>query len=254
LRQGSEVAKKQRTASSRYGSHRGAFRLRPKAGLRRGGSWAPYPAKGGWLVRRLAGIVGGMNTNIPLHGNQRTPRTRRSIHAPDPVPAKAGSRGLAFLFLTAMAVGLMGAALVLGTEPRMVLERSETGFFRVTGSNHFAGHRFFSKTIEGVQKVVVDDAVRDGRRDSEQVNHKRRRDLHLEFVGANGSKLGWDRESDARLIEEFMRGKESGLSLADAPPRWRMGAAWFLVGLGGLTFLGAIQNFLGKARPGDPEA
>src|SRR5215204_5554559 len=102
-----------------------------------------------------------------------------SIHAPNPVPVKPGSPLLAFLFLTALAIAFLGAGLVLGTEPRLVLERSEAGSFRVNGSNYFAGRQFFSKTIEGVKGLIADNAVRDGRRDPERVNRKRRRDLHL---------------------------------------------------------------------------
>lgn len=166
--------------------------------------------------------------------------------APPPVPVKAGSPLIAFLFLTVMALGFLGAALVLGTEPRLLLERREGGTFQVTGSNHFAGYAFYSRSIDGVKGVLVDNAVRDERRDPAKVNRKRRRDLHLDLFGTNGARLGWDKESDVRVIEDFMRGSEPRLSLADAPPLWRLGAAWFLVGLGGLTFLGAIQSFFPK--------
>ena len=71
-----------------------------------------------------------------------------SMHAADSRPAKLQGAVLAFLFLTAMAVCFLGVALVLGTEPRLVLERGGTGSFRVTGSNHFAGYQFFAKTID----------------------------------------------------------------------------------------------------------
>lgn len=169
-----------------------------------------------------------------------------SIHAPHSAPAKPGSPLFGFLFISALAVGFLGTALVLGTEPRLALERSGDGTFRVTGSNHFAGRQFFTKTIEGVKGVGVDDAVRDGRRDPERLNRKRRQELHLELVGANGAKLNWDRESDGRVIEEFIRGKEARLALADPPPGWRMGLAWFCAGFGVLTFLGAIQNTFSK--------
>jgi hypothetical protein len=173
-----------------------------------------------------------------------------SIHAPGPLPTKPGSLLFGFLFLTALALGFLGTGLVLGTEPRLVFERSEDGSFRVTGSNHFAGHQFFTKTVEGVTTVVMDDAVRDGRHDSARENRKRRRQLHLDLAGANGARLAWDREGDRRLIEDFMRGKEPGLALADPPPLWRMGLAWFCAGFGALTFLGAIQNtFFPKKTP-----
>jgi hypothetical protein len=175
-----------------------------------------------------------------------------SIHAPNPVPAKAGSPFLAFLFLAVLAAGFVGAALVLGTEPRLAMERGADGILRATGSNHFAGLRFFSKTIEGVKEVTMDNAVRDGRRDPEKVNRKRRRDLHLDILAANGSRLGWDRESDLSVIEKYLRSAEASLALADPPPVWRMGLAWFLAGFGGLTFLGAIQSFFPKKgdKPG----
>lgn len=78
-----------------------------------------------------------------------------SIHASNAVPGNAGSPVFACLFLTALAVGFLGAGSILGTEPRLVLERSEAGSFRVTGSNHFAGYKFFSNTIAGVKALAV---------------------------------------------------------------------------------------------------
>ena len=183
-----------------------------------------------------------------------------SIHAPtpnpNPRPVTLGASLFVFGFMTVMAVGFLGTALVLGTEPRMVFERVEARTFRVTGSNHFAGRQFFTKTIEGVSSVVMDDAVRDGRHDSAKEKRKQRRQKHLEFTGADRARLGWDRESDQRLIEDFMRGDEPRLALADKPPLWRMGLAWFLVVFGGLTFLGGINSFFPKKTPkpkGDPK-
>lgn len=167
-----------------------------------------------------------------------------SIHAPTPapLPAKRGGHFLAFLILTAFAVALLLAGFVLGTEPRMVFERSADGTCRVTGSNHFSGRQFYSKTIDGVKSLVMDDAVRDRRMDSIEENRRRKRQKHLDILGANGAALGWDRESDKRLIEDFLRGTDPTLSLQDPPPMWRMAAAWFLAVLGVLTFLGAIQS------------
>jgi len=165
-----------------------------------------------------------------------------SVDVPNSVPAGPGSAVLAFLFLTVLAMALLGTALVLGVEPRLWLERTPAGTFRVTAANYFAGHRFYARTIEGVEGQVVGNAVRAGRRDPERENRKRRRSLHLAFAGANGSKLRWDRETDGPLIEAFMRGQEPTLALAEPPPRWRMGVAWCLISFGALVFLGAIQS------------
>ena len=182
------------------------------------------------------------------------PPMPKSIHAPTPaaLPAKRGSYVLSFLILSVLAVGFAGAGFVLGIESRLVLDRSEGGTFRVTGTGHFAGWQFSTKMIEGVKGVVVDDAVRDGRRDPEKVNRKRRKMLHLELVGADGREIGWERESDQGLIEEFMRGREPGLTLVDKPPLWRRGLAWCLIVFGGLVFVGAIQSsfFPKKKLPG----
>ena len=143
---------------------------------------------------------------------------------------------------------------MLGIESRLVLERSGGGGFRVTGSGHFAGWQFSTKTLEGVKGVAVDDAVRDGRRDPERVNRKRRKLLHLELVGADGREISWDRESDGPMIDAFMLGSEPGLTVVDKPPLWRTGLLWFLIGFGCLTFVGAIQNSFfpkKKARTAD---
>ncbi len=157
---------------------------------------------------------------------------------------QAGQKGgalTAFFILAAISLGIGAAGLVLGTEPRLVIERTADREFRVSASNHFAGFQFYSKTIDGVSEVVQDDAMRD-RTDSAKENRKRRKRKHLDFFGADGARVGWDRESDQSLIEEYMRGKDKTLSLAEPPPTWRMIAAWFCVVLGALSFIGAIQS------------
>ncbi|MGB8169530.1 MAG: hypothetical protein WCF18_18665 [Chthoniobacteraceae bacterium] len=154
---------------------------------------------------------------------------------------------LAFLFLSVIALGFLGTGLALGTEPRLVLERSGSGTFRVTGSNYFAGYRDFTKTIDGVTEVVAGSAARDWRSDSLQERERRQSQKHLDFYGADRGRIGWDREADQRQIADFMRGTEPRLSLADPPPLWRMGIAWFSAGFGVLVFIGAIQsNFFPK--------
>ncbi len=165
-----------------------------------------------------------------------------SIHAPAPLPQKPGGHFIAFLILTAISVAILLTGLVLGTESRLVFERSGELEFRVTGSNHFTGRQFFSKTITGVSGVTEGDATRAGRRDSVEETQRRRRQRHLEFFGSDGARLGWDRTQDYREIDEFMRGKEPRMALANPPPGWRMALAWFCLGLGALSFIGAIQS------------
>ena len=73
------------------------------------------------------------------------------------------------------------------------------------------------------------------------------------MFGADGARVGWDREDDQRQIEDFMRGSEPRLALADPPPLWRMSIAWFCAGFGVLIFIGAIQsNFFPKASTPRP--
>lgn len=146
-----------------------------------------------------------------------------------------------FFILAAISLAIGAVGLVLGTEPRLMIERTANREFKVSASNHFAGLQYYSRTIDGVSGVVQDDAMRD-RTDSAKENRKRRKQKHLDFFGSNGSRVGWDRESDQSLIEEYMRSEEKTLSLAEPPPTWRMIAAWFCVVLGALSFIGAIQN------------
>jgi len=105
------------------------------------------------------------------------------------------------------------------------MERTGDRVFRVTAFNIFASQSFFKKTIEGVGDVKVDDAVRDGRRNSVKEDRRRRRQKHLEFFGSDGARIGWDREMDYTLVSEFIRGNEPSLSLANPPPTWRMAIA-----------------------------
>lgn len=120
---------------------------------------------------------------------------------------------MGFLILAAISLAILAAGLVLGTEPRLVIERSGDGTFRVHFGNYFAGQRFYSRSIEGVNSVRRDDAVREGRRDSVEERRRRSKRVHLEFAGANNSQLTWGRESDLPVVEQFMRGKEPSLSL-----------------------------------------
>lgn len=165
-----------------------------------------------------------------------------SIPPPDALPTRPAGYFVAFLILSAISGAILLAGLVLGTEPRLVLERTGERVFRVTGANYYAGRQFFSKTIEGVRDFAEGDAVRDRRGDSVQEQRRRRNQRRLEFFGHDGARIGWDRESDHRMIAEFMRGREARLALADPPPGWRMTAAWFCLGLGTLSFIGAIQS------------
>lgn len=169
--------------------------------------------------------------------------------SPDPAQGKLRGAVLAFLFLSVLAFGFIGTGLVLGTEPRLVIERSTPGSFRVTGSNHFAGYQFFTKTIEGVSSVTVGSAARDRLGDSQRERQRRQSQKHLDMFGVDGRRLGWDREDDKRQIEDFMRGNEPRLALADPPPTWRMTLAWMSAAFGALAFIGAIQSsFFPKAN------
>lgn len=148
----------------------------------------------------------------------------------------------AFLILSGISTAILLAGLVLGTEPRLALERTGEGEFRATASNHFAGRQFYAKTIDGVREVRTDDAAHAGRRYSPEEMRRRRRQKHLDLFGRDGARVGWDRETDRSTIEAFMRGSEPTLALTDPPPGWRMAAAWFCVGLGGLSLIGAVRS------------
>lgn len=172
-----------------------------------------------------------------------------SDYAPDSRPANLRGALLAVLFLSVIALGLAGTGLVLGTEPRLTLERIGLATFRVTGANYFAGRQFFTKTIEGMTEVVTGSAERDRRTDSIKEKRRREKRKRLDFYGADQSRIGWDREDDRRQIDEFMNGTEPKLSLTDPPPAWRMAIAWCCIGFGVLVFIGAIQsNFFPKTK------
>jgi hypothetical protein len=176
-----------------------------------------------------------------------------SIYAPDSPRAKVKKSVVDFLILFPFVIALLGCALALGIEPRMLLERTAERAFRVTGSNQFAGHQFYSKTIEGVEGVRHADGSRNRREDSIRERNRQASRKRLVFDAADGAMLSWDREDDSRLIDEFMRSDASTLSLKDPPPRWRMGLSWFCAGLGGLTLFGVIRNsFFPKRGTGLP--
>lgn len=172
-----------------------------------------------------------------------------SIYAPDPRPAKLRDAFLAVLILSVFSLFCFGAAFALGIEPRLVLERTGPRTFRGTGSNHLAGYQFYTKTVDGISQVVVGSASRDRSGDSVKEKQRRASQKHLDLYGADGRRLGWDRMDDQRIIEDFMRGQEPRLALANPPPLWRKVAAWFAAGFGALIFIGAIQsNFFPKAN------
>lgn len=165
-----------------------------------------------------------------------------SIYAPDSARKKRKEAVVNFLILFPFVIALLGCALALGIEPRMLLERTATRTFRVTGTNQFAGYQFYSKTIEGVESVRLATAARSDPRDSIKERNRQLKRKRLDFETADGAALSWGRTDDSRMIDEFMRGDASSLSLTDPPPRWRMALSWFCVGLGGLTLIGVIQN------------
>ena len=169
-----------------------------------------------------------------------------SLHAPDPAKKKRKDALVSFLILFPFTIALLGCALVLGIEPHMKLEQTGQRVFRVTGSNHFAGMQFYSKTIEGVEGVQLAHASKGNRVRSETMQERNRRldRKRLDFKAANGAVLSWDREEDSRMIEDFMRGSEPGLLLIDKPPLWRNALSWLCAGLGVLVFIGTIRNSL----------
>lgn len=124
----------------------------------------------------------------------------------------------------------------------MFVERTAERTFRVTGSNHFADRQFYSKTIDGVESVRLATAARNDRRDSVKERNRQLKRKRLDFVGANGARLGWGRIDDSRLIDDFMRGDAPSLSLANPPQGWRMALSWLCAALAGLSLIGAIQN------------
>lgn len=175
-----------------------------------------------------------------------------SIYAPDPRDKKLRDAFLAVLIISVFSAFCLGAAFALTVEPRLVLERTGPRSFRGTGSNHFAGYQFYTKTVDGISGVVVGSAARDRRDDSLQERQRRASQKHLDLYGADRRRLGWDRMDDQRIIEDFMRGDEPRLALANPPPLWRKCIAWFAACFGALIFVGAIQsNFFpkGKAPP-----
>jgi hypothetical protein len=138
----------------------------------------------------------------------------------------------------------VAAGLILSLGSHLIIERTGDRLFRVTSRSFFFGQQFRKKTVEGVTEVVVDDADRNRRSDSLQEKRRQRRQKHLNFFGNDGARVGWDRESDYLVVGEYMRGTESSLILKDLPPTWRLVIAWFFVGLGSLTLVGAVQNAL----------
>lgn len=172
------------------------------------------------------------------------------LPAPGSPEAKRKKAIIDFLILLPFTISFLGIALALGTEPRMLLERTGKQVFRVTGSNHFAGFQFYSKTIEGVESVNQRNAYRGRREDSMQERNRQMKRVRLDFDGADGSRLGWGRVSDQRLIDDFMHGDSPTLALAAPPPFWRAGLTWLSAALGGLIFIGTVQNsFFPKKSP-----
>jgi hypothetical protein len=173
------------------------------------------------------------------------------LPAPGSPAAKRRQARFEFLILSAFAVAFFGMALALGTEPRMHLERTEPHAFRVTGSNHYFGHQFYSKTIEGVDSVDLRNSYRGRREDSLKERQRQMKQIRLVFEGADGTRLSWSRTEDSRMIDDFMRGEEPTLSLAAPPPWWRAALTWLCLGLGGLIFFRAVQSFFPKPSAWD---
>lgn len=169
------------------------------------------------------------------------------ISTSDPHRARLRDAWLAVLIVFVLTLFCLGAAFALSVEPRLVLERTAPRTFRGTGSNHLFDHQFYSKTVDGITDVVVGDAYRDRQSDTLRERQRQQKRLHLDLYGTDRRRLGWDRMEDQRTIENFMRGTEPRLSLANPPPLWRRSLAWLAAGFGILIFIGAIlSNFFPK--------
>jgi len=168
------------------------------------------------------------------------------LPAPGSPEAKRQQARFEFLILMCFALPFLFMALALGTEPHMLFERTGRQVFRVTGSNHFAGYEFYSKTIEGVESVRLASGVRKDRRDSPADRQRQSRQLRLDATGADGAVLSWGREDDSRTIDDFMRGDAPRLQLVERPPWWRLGLTWLSLALGTFLLFRAIRSFFPK--------
>lgn len=155
---------------------------------------------------------------------------------------------ISFLILLPFTLAFLGMALALGTEPRLLLERTGDHSFRVTGSNQIFGFRFYTKAIEGVEGFQLASAARNDRTESIQDRQKRLDQLRLDFIAANGAVLSWGREEDSRKIDDFMRSDAPSFLLSETLPWWRTGLTWLCLALAALIFIGTIQNCF-FARP-----
>ncbi len=168
------------------------------------------------------------------------------LPAPGSPAAKLREARFAFFIFSGFAVAFFGMALALGTEPRMLLERTGERVFRVTGSNHYFGHQFFSRTIEGVEGFRLADNSRKLREDSIKDRQRRARQKRLAFTDAKGWELSWGRVDDSRVIDDFMRGDATTLALADPPPWWRVALTCLCLAMGGLLVFNALKRFFPK--------
>ena len=79
------------------------------------------------------------------------------------------------------------------------------------------GNHFSRRPSKGVGDVKVDDAARDGRRDSVKEDRRRRRQKHLEFFGSDGARIGWDcHPTRCHALAILLPQEKRGLSPHDA--------------------------------------
>lgn len=164
-----------------------------------------------------------------------------------PIPPKpnAGGPGLNSWSASALRCPFFGLALMLGTEPHWYFERTGPEVFRLTGSNHFAGYRFYTRTIEGVEGVSESSGYSKTRRNSTS-DRQVSRSPHLTATGANGAQMSWGRESDSPSIATFMRSDAPSLLLIDRPAWWAQALTWLSLPLGTFLLLRAGRSFFPK--------
>lgn len=143
--------------------------------------------------------------------------------------------------MTVIAGAFMLAGLMIGSEFRLVIERSADETFRVTSTSLFMGLSYLPKTIEGVKEVASGDEVMPGRSYAPGERARLSSQKHLRFDGG-GRSIKWDGEDDYVVVSNFMRSKDPTLALADRPSNWRVAGAWFCLLFGAWAFLGGIQN------------
>lgn len=158
-------------------------------------------------------------------------------------------RLLSAAFVLVIAIGFLGAGLMLVASSQLVLTREADGVHAKL-TTHFLSWTILQRTMGPIERVFIGDDYRDRTTDSLREKERQRSRRHVEMVAKSNARLTWNREDDYTKINGFLSAREPSLTLRNDPGGLRGIGGWGLFGFGVLCLGGVVNCLLGVQTTG----